>query len=469
MINAIQNSLSALTKLSLSLCLFAVASCATLDETAPKEVVETAVTETVVSDKKPKRGIEAIQELTTPNGISIWLVDEPFLPMIEMTAIWKGGSLSDPKGVEGLTDTMTWLMNEGAGDVPSQEFFTKLEELNMSFGCSNSANWIECEVTTLSEKRKEAFELVTLAFEAPRFDEEPMARSKREDLVAIKRRPTNAGYLLNRARAEHLLPDHPYTNETTEESLNAITRDKIKAHYKTRFAKDNLHVVIVGDLRAEEALKIVDDVFESLPETSTSVTIPDVTLADALTEPIIKPLPRPQSSIRFSAPGPLRADEDYLTAHIVNYILGGGGFSSRLMDEIREKQGLTYGIGTGVMSNPHYAIWQGQANTQNETAGRLIGEVKNQLTKLYEDGITEEELEAAKLNLTGSYPLAFDSNEKIKGQLIYVYKDKLGTGYFAERNALLEKITLEDCNRVIKRFLHPDNFTFYIVGEPELD
>jgi zinc protease len=228
-------------------------------------------------------------------------------------------------------------------------------------------------------------------------------------------------------------------------------------------------VVVVGDITADELKPKLDDVFGGLPATSALPEIPDAVARPALAEPMVKQLPQPQTLVLFSGPGVRRDDPDFFAAYLLNYILGGGGFSSRLVDDIREQRGLTYGIGTGLSIQPHYWRWTGSVSTMNDKAEEVVGLVRENIERLGREGPTEQELADAKAYVTGAFPLAFDSNAKIAKNLLGFWQDGQDAEYVLRRNSYFEAVTLEDLKRVAAKYMKAGDFTFVMVGEPASD
>ncbi len=409
-----------------------------------------------------------IQQFTTPGGASVWLVSEPSIPILSLNMAWKGGEASDPEGLEGLTDAVTYHMNEGAGDLDSLGFQTRMEDLNMSFGCSASNDWTSCSASMLTDNAEDAMALIATAFEDPRFDEGPFERFRREQQVGLKTRETSAGFLAWQAASQALYPDHPYARTTSEESIAALTPDLAKEQMRKLMVKDRLLVTAVGAVTPEELAPMIDEVMAGLPETSTLPETPDIVLPELEpAEPIVVDLPQPQSLVQFTGPGLKRDDEDFFPAFVLNYTYGGGGFESRLMKTLRIEKGLTYGIYTSLSSGEHLQTWGGGGQTKNESAGEFIQGIKDEMEDFVENGVTEEELADAKAYLTGSYPLGFDSNAKIASQMMGVRQDEPGIDYFDLRNDKVRAVTLEDVNRVAKEYLNPEDYLFVAVGQPE--
>lgn len=409
-----------------------------------------------------------IQDFTTPGGVSVWLVSEPSIPIVSVQMAWRGGSVADPAGLEGLGQAVVYGMNEGAGDLDSLGFQTAMEDLNMSFACSNGAEWTSCSATMLSENAGPSMALVASALSDPRFDQGPFERFVREQQVTLKTRETSAGYLAWRAQAQALYPDHPFAREVTAESLAALTPELARTHKDALMTKDRLLVTAVGAISPEELAPLIDAAVAALPETSdVALPAPIILPEVAQAAPVIVSLPQPQSLVRFLGPAMDRTDPDFFPAFVLNYTFGGGGFESRLMKTLRVEKGLTYGVSSSIDPNPNFTVWSGGGQTKNESAGEFVAGIRDEMQAFIETGVTEAELADAKAYLIGSYPLGFDSNAKIAGNIMAVRQDELGIDYFDRRNALIEAVTLDDVNRAAATYLVPDRYSFFVVGEPQ--
>lgn len=418
---------------------------------------------------KPKdtSALADIQVVTSPGGVTAWLVSESFVPIVAMEMSWKGGAAVEPQGKDGVGWVLGYMMNEGAGDMDTQVYGARMEDLNMDFACGVKTDWTSCSMTTLKETASDSFDMVRLAFAQPRFDQAPLDRAKREMTVGLAQMETDPGTIGSRTMMSTLAPSHPYSRYATPATVATITKDDIVALKNSLMTKDRLLVVVVGDITAEELKPKLDEVFGGLPATSTLSDVADVAAASPPAAPIVKPLPIPQTLIMFSGPGLKRSDPDFYAAYVLNYILGGGGFSSRLTDDIREQRGLTYGIGTGLSLQPHFWRWSGSSSTKNESASEVVQLIKDNIGKLGKEGPTQKELEDAKAYLTGAFPLNFDSNAKIAKNLMGFRQDDLGVDYVANRNALISAVTMDDLKRVAATYMKPENFTFVEVGQPK--
>lgn len=417
-------------------------------------------------DDASRSSLADVQVVTSPGGVTAWLVSESFVPTISVEWSWKGGAAVEPPEKRGVGWVLSYMMNEGAGDMDTSAYGARMEDLNMKFACGVWMDWTNCGMTTLKETADESFDMVKLAFSKLRFDDEPFERAKRELVATLARDETNPRMVATKTMNNVLIPGHPYARSATAETVTAIKKADAQGLMKQLMTRDRLIVVVVGDITAEELKPKLDDMFGSLPATSVLPEVWDAEAKPAPASPVVKQLPQPQTLIMFSGPGIRREDPDFYAAYTLNYILGGGGFSSRLTDDIREKRGLTYGIGTGLNMQPHFSRWTGSSSTMNDKANEVVELIRANIARLGKEGPTEEELTDAKEYLTGSFPLAFDSNEKIAKNLMGFRQDDMPVDYVEKRNDYFNAVTLEDLQRVAATYMKPEDFTFVMVGKP---
>ncbi len=409
-----------------------------------------------------------IQRVQSPGGFEAWLVEEYSVPIIAVEIGFKGAARRDPAGKEGRATLMASMMNEGAGDLDSQAFLTRMEELAIRLGFSAGRDALYGSVRTLAEKRLEAFELLRLALTEPRFDEEPIGRMKQELLASLKRNETNPNRIASRTLFETVFAEHPYARNAsgTPESLSALTAADLRAFHREVIAKDNMKIAVVGAISAEELSQLMDKTFAAIPANAEPESMNDASLSGQGQLTIVERT-QPQSVAVFAGQGISRDDPDFFPAFVMNYILGGGGFSSRLTDEVREKRGLAYGIYTSYQDYDYGQVFFGSVATENGRIAETLDIVKKELEKLRDNGVTAEELANAKTYLTGSFPLRFDSNSKIANQLVSYQLTGRGIDYIDTRNDKVEAVTVEDIKRVAQRLIEPDHMTTVVVGQPE--
>jgi zinc protease len=411
------------------------------------------------------RGVPA-REVTSPGGIKAWLVSDSTVPMIVMQASWRGGTAADPKGKEGLTSIMTDMLTEGSGDLDANAFKVRLQDLNMGLSFSANSDGIGMTLTTLTRNRDAAFALAKLTLEKPRFDEAPLARIKRQSEIGIRQRETNPSYIANKALDETLIAGHPYARRVSLESLRAIGVNDLIGARRAALARETMIITVVGDISEATLGPLLDETFQSLPASTARVPVPDAAQKSGAGV-IVKSLPQPQSVILFQAPGINDKDPDWIPLAVANYIIGGGGFSSRLMDEVREKRGLVYGVSTGPSFRDHIATLRGSAQTENKNVRETIDVIRAEFKRVVEAGVTEKEVADAKQYLTGSFALDLDSNTKIVSVLHNYHWQGRSVGFVNERNALIQAVTRADVDRVIQRLFRPEAFTFVVVGQPD--
>lgn len=406
-----------------------------------------------------------VQRLVTPSGIEAWLVSDSTVPMIVLRAYWRGGGALDPSNRLGLTGMTADLMTEGAGPYDAGAFKQRLEELNMSLSFSAGSDGVGMNMTALSENRDAAFEMARLALANPRFDAAPLERVRRQILVGIRQRDTNPSYLAWLAIDEALYPDHVYAQRTSREAVQAVTRSDLVQRSRAMFARDRMQITLVGDIDAATAARLLDETFASVPASAPFDPPPQANIR-AATPLIVRDLPQPQSLILFVAPGIQDEDPDWVPLAVANYILGGGGFSSRLTAEVRERRGLVYGVGTSASVREHVAVIRGSAQTENGNVREALDVIRAEMGRLVRDGATQAEVNDAITYLTGSFALDLDSNVKT-ANVVHAYQTAgRDIGYINRRNALIRAVTLADVNRVARRLFAPENFTFVVVGQP---
>lgn len=415
----------------------------------------------------PAEAAMKIQRVTSPGGIEAWLVENHDVPLIAMRFGFAGGSAQDPDGKDGLAYFVSGMLDEGAGDMDSTAFQERQEELAVRMEFDATRDAFVGGFQTLTRNRDEAFELLRLALNEPRFDKDAIDRIRKQILIGLKFDMNNPRKVAAREWYRLAFKEHPYSRPVKGEadSISAITRDDFKDYVRRVFARDTLKVAVVGDIDARTLGRILDRVFGSLGAKSDLRPVPE---AEPATGPLRKVVEMnvPQSSVQFGQQGIKRKDDDFVPSYVLNYILGGGGFNSRLMEEVREKRGLAYSVYSYLSPYKHAAVYLGSVATENKSVGKSIEVIKAELKRMAKEGPSAEELKNAKQYLTGSYPLRFDTSSKIASQLLWIQIEDLGIDYVDKRNDLIEAVTLEDVKRVAKRLLKSDGLIVTIVGKP---
>ncbi|MCB2134483.1 MAG: insulinase family protein [Rhodobacteraceae bacterium] len=414
----------------------------------------------------PAFGAVEIQEVTSPSGIKAWLVEEHSIPFTALEIRFKGGASLDAPGKRGAIVLMMALLEEGAGDLDSQGFAEAREALAAEFGFDAYDDGVSVSAQFLTENRGEAVALLKQALTDPRFDQSAIDRVRAQVLSIIQSEEKDPGDIAGRTFDQLAFGDHPYATSRngTLESVNALTRDDLLDAKARVMSRDRLYVSAVGDITPEALGALIDDLLGGLPATGAETPPPvapelrgGITVVDYVS---------PQSVVVFGHAGIDRDDPDFFAAYLLNQALGGQGFAARLMDEVREKRGLTYGISTYLVPMDLAETWQGSFSSANEKVAEAIEVVHAEWARAAADGLTESELDAAKTYLTGSYPLRFDGNGRIADILVGMQTDHLPASYITDRNSYIEAVTLDDIKRVAKRLMRPENLRFVVVGQP---
>ncbi|MEM0947847.1 MAG: pitrilysin family protein [Pseudomonadota bacterium] len=408
-----------------------------------------------------------VQEMTTPGGIDAWLVEEHSIPIAAIEIRFRGGASLDAPGKRGAIHLMTALLEEGAGDLDAQGFAEAREEIAARIGFGVRDDSLSVSLRFLTENRDASFALLKTALIDPRFDQDAINRVRAQVISGIRSDATDPNAIAGNTLNALTWGDHPYGSpqQGTEASVSALTRDDLVDAHRAAIARDRIYVGAVGNITPEELSELLDDLLGDLPETGAPMP-PD---AAYMLEPgvTVVPFDTPQSVALFGHQGLARDDDDFLTAFVVNAVLGGSGFQSRLTQEVRVKRGLTYGIGAYLSPKDLGHMVVGQVATGNDRMAETVEVLRREWDRIGQTGLTGEELRDAKLFLTGAYPLRFDGNAQIARIMVGMQMDGLPSDYIANRNDLVDAVTLEEANRVAKRVYRPEDLHIVIVGQPE--
>ncbi|KQU65783.1 zinc protease [Aminobacter sp. DSM 101952] len=395
-----------------------------------------------------------IQEVKSDRGITAWLVEDYSVPIIAIKFLFDGGSTQDPVGKEGLANLMTGLFDEGAGDLDSDAFQTRLDEAGAEMGFNESNDAVGGGMRMLADRQDEAFELLKLAVEKPRFDQAPIDRIRSQIVSGIVANARDPEAQAARKWAKAVYGDHPYArpDQGTETSLATITADDLRAFHKANFTRQNIHVAVVGAIDAETLKKRLDQVFGGLPEKADLRVVERV--EPKLRQTMHMEYPLPQTSLQLIYPGVPREAPDFLAAALMEHILGGGTFSSRLFDEVREKRGLAYSVSSALINQEHASSLIIGTATRSDRAVETLGVIREVIRKMAEEGPTEAELDAAKKYMLGAYAINnLDSSGAIASTLVDLQTDELGIDYMQRRVELINAVTLEQVKAAARKLL----------------
>ncbi|TIM67429.1 MAG: insulinase family protein [Mesorhizobium sp.] len=388
-----------------------------------------------------------IQEVKSKKGITAWLVEDHSIPLVAIRFVFDGGTAQDPAGKEGLVNLMSGLFDEGAGDLDSEAFQSKLDDAGAEMSFQAARDGLYGSMRMLSDQKDEAFGLLKLAVNSPRFDQAPIDRIRAQMLSGILANERDPNTIAQQRWLRAIYGKHPYArpDEGTKESLATITAADLKAFRKASFARAGLHVAVVGDIDAATLSGKLDEVFGQQLEVNYDL---------------------PQTSLQLAWPGVKRSDPDFYAAVLMNEILGGSTFTSRLYEEVREKRGLAYSVSSDLVDHEHSNALLVTTATRSDRAAETLAIVRQVVKEMAENGPTEEELAATKKYMIGAYAINnLDSSSSIAATLVELQLDDLGIDYIRRRAALINAVTLADVKAAARKLLSADP-AIMVIGPP---
>ena len=398
-----------------------------------------------------------IKPITSPGGINALLVEDYTVPLISVSYSFKGGSTQDLPGKEGTAKLLTNTLDEGAGEITSQDFQIRLQDNGMGYSFSAGYDSFSGGIKALRSDREDSFELLRLMLNEPRFDEAPVERMKASRLNSLRARQANQQYLTGKAVRETLFEGHPYGRPTdgTIETMGALNGDDLRDYMSRVFARDNLVVGIVGAISEEEAGAMLDKVFGALPAKAQLTEVPEISIETGTKKHI--EFDTPQTNIRIALPGIKREDDAFFAGYLANYVLGGGSFNSRLYEEVREKRGLAYGVYSYLGTYDHAGIVGAGSATRADRAQQTVDIILAEIARMATAGPTAEELEKAKQYIRGSYAISnLDTSGKIASVLVAIQQANLGIDYIDRRAEYIDAVTLDDAKRIAAQLFGGD-------------
>jgi len=433
----------------------------------PKFINTVAAVMLVFAIAPPVLAVE-VERVVSPGGIEAWLVRDNSVPITAIEFSFRGGGASDPAGKAGLADMTMSLLDEGAGDLDSQAFQGRAESLSIRLSFNAGRETVRGSLKTLNRNRGEALELLRLALTAPRFDADAVQRIRQQIVVSLSRASSNPNSVAGRTWRRAVFAGHPYGQPVsgTQKSIAGLSIDDMRNFVANRFTRQNLIVGAVGDISAQSLGPILDQVFGALPAAAPRAHLAKATIGSA-GETFIVEMDNPQSVVVFGQAGVARNDPDYYAAYIMNHILGGGGFSSRLYQEVREKRGLAYSVYSYLNPARRGALISGGVATRNDRVAKTLSVIRQEWRRMRKNGVAATELADAKTYLNGSYPLQLSSTSAIARMLVGMQYNDLGRDYIERRADLINAVTVADIKRVAQTLLDPDRLTVVIVGKPK--
>lgn len=410
-----------------------------------------------------------IQQWQTASGSEVYFVENHDLPIVDISVNFAAGSARDTVEKSGVAGITRYLMTLGAAGMTDEKIANKMADIGAILGGDFDADRAGFKLRTLSSEREktQALDVFSKILQQPDFPEAVLEREKARIISSLQESATQPESISSKEFMTALYGSHPYSLDDSGEvdTVAKIRRDDLQSFYKQYYGAKGAVVAIIGDLTREQAAAIADNVTSGLPKATSVNPIPAVSLP---MQPVEKRIAHPasQSHILLGYPGIKRGDPDLFPLYVGNYILGGGGFVSRLTEEVREKRGLVYSVYSYFMPMAESGPFQIGLQTKKDQAEDALKLVKETLANFIRNGITEKELKAAKANIIGGFPMRIDSNGKILDYLAMIGFYKLPLNYLDEYNRNVEKVTVAQIKDAFSRRLKPENFVTIIVGDP---
>lgn len=411
-----------------------------------------------------------IKNVTSENGITAWLVEDHDLPIISIKFAFKGaGAIQNIEEKQGVARLLSNTMDEGAGDISSQEFQKILSDNSITLNFNSGRDNFDGQLKTLSRHKEKAFELLNLALTQPRFDAEPLERMRQSNISRLRSAMGNPDWISARIFNDKAFEGHPYALNSggTLTTLERITADDLRAHLKNYLTQDRLHIGVMGDITAAELKDVLDRIFSDLPKSGIGGKQEPLELQNK-GKVFVYNQDIPQTIISMAMPSIDRIDPDYYAAQVMNYIFGGAGFGSRLMEEAREKRGLTYGIYSSLSHQDAIHLLNISTSTKNISVSEMNNIISEQINQITGTPVQDTELADAKSYLTGSLPLALSSTDKIANILLSLQLNDRKIDYLDNYATNINAVTAQDITTVAKRILKPESAITVMVGQPEI-
>ncbi len=411
-----------------------------------------------------------IQQWQTATGAEVYFVENHDLPIVDLSVNFSAGSVRDTAEKSGLAGVTRYLMALGAAGMSDEVIANKMADIGAILGGEFNSDRATFKLRTLSNAREQtqALDVFVKVLQKPDFPQAVLDREKARIIAGLQESATQPESIANNAFMAALYGKHPYSlDESGEvETISKINREDLQAFYAKHYGAKGSVIAMMGDLTREQANQIAENISGNLPKASSLEPIASVTLPTQAIEQRIAH-PASQSHILLGYPGIKRGDADLFPLYVGNYILGGGGFVSRLTEEVREKRGLVYSVYSYFMPMAELGPFQIGLQTKKEQADVALNLVRETFDKFLKDGVTEKELTAAKANIIGGFPMRIDSNAKILDYLAMIGFYHLPLNYLDEYNNNVDKVTVAQIKETFNRRLKPENFVTIVVGDPK--
>jgi len=404
-----------------------------------------------------------------PNGIILLHSEKKALPIVTVVFAIKAGSVVEPPEKAGLANLTADLLNEGTSRRTSKNISDEIEFVGGSLSTSGGSDYMTVSLSILKKDLELGFDLLSDIILNPSFSQEEINRRKKVIKSSIIQQNEEPGIVASRAFSKAVFGEHPYGRpaEGTLETLDNITRQDIVDFHSSYYAPNNTFMAVVGDITGNELKPLIDKYFKIWQKKEIKFHDMSVPKSGSKAEVIKINKNITQANIILGHLGIKRDDPDYYAVSVMNYILGGGGFASRLMDSIRDNKGLSYDVHSYFSASKYSGSFQVGLQTKNNSANEAINEILKEMDRIRTEKVSDKELDNAKLYLTGSFPLRIDSNRKIAAFLIAVEFYDLGLDYVDDYKKFIEAVSKDDLLRVARKYLDTKNYILVIVGDIE--
>lgn len=409
-----------------------------------------------------------IQHWVLDNGVRVYFVESHELPMVEFSMVFDAGGARDPRGKYGLAQMTAGMLEEGAGGKDADAIAKGFDGWGAQFSAGITTDYAAVSLRSLSDKNllNPAVALYRTVLLQPDFPSKSLERERQRALIRLKQEQESPGDVANRKMRELMYGDHPYAHQPNGDvtGLQALQRADLTQFYKTSYVAANAVFVIVGDVSTSQAKALSREIGLALPPGKTAAALPAINpLTRAKQQKIA--FPSSQTHIRMGQPGMRYQDPDYFPLYVGNYILGGGGFVSRLMSVIREKHGLSYSVYSYFAPMRLYGPYLMGLQTKTSQRDKALRLMRQTVQEFVDKGPTNEELDAAKKNLTGGFALRIDSNAKIRSNLVTIAFYQLPLDYLDRFIPRVEAVTTEQIRDAFRRRIDAGKMVTVIVGE----
>lgn len=402
-----------------------------------------------------------------PNGLTVLVVEQHALPIVQLQALVKTGSVQDPPEKAGLANLVASLLDEGTATRNATQLAEQIEFVGGALEAKAAHDFTTASARVLAKDVELGFELLADIVIRPSFPEPELQRVRKLILGEIIAQQDDPGVVAGKAFSRLVFDGHPYRWPVngTEDTLPSISRADVQAFHAREYLPNQTIVAVVGDVTVEQARSLIDKYFGAWPKgpAPARAAVSPAAIDKPVVELIDKELT--QTTLVLGHVGISRTNPDFYAVTVMNYILGAGGFSSRLMDSIRDRQGLAYGVMSQFEPRAVAGPFLVSLQTRNATANQALTGVLKELNGMKAAPVSAKELAEAKAYLVGSFPMRFDTTHKLAEVLCQVEFFGLGLDYFTRYPSWIAKVTADDVLRVAKQYLHPDRYALVAVGK----